>query len=262
MNGQRTLWLFFLILGITALLQVVIAGRSSLSPDEIFSLAIGTGHSLEQPAAVANPRQGDFVEPDHPVPAEDFQRYLKHDNPPASPVRVVRAVFLSDTNPPVYYLCLYIWTLLFGTSDVALRLLSIACSLACLPLLVGISSRTGGKEAVFASCVLFAFSPLAIYYSTEGRMYSLLWLFVLTTTWASLLAQERLGGIAIYALWVLASVAGFLIHYFFLFPWAGIVVYLLIKPEKFARVRLAACVLLTATLILPWYLRIPESLAA
>jgi Dolichyl-phosphate-mannose-protein mannosyltransferase len=262
MNGQRTLWLFFLILGITALLEVVIAGRSSLSPDEIFSLAMGTGHSLEQPAPVADPRQGDFVEPDHPVPAEDFQRYLKHDNPPASPVRVVRAVFLSDTNPPAYYLFLYIWTLLFGTSDVALRLLSIACSLACLPLLVGISRRTGGKEAVFASCVLFAFSPLAIYYSTEGRMYSLLWLFVLTTIWASLLAQERLGGIAIYALWVLASAAGFLIHYFFLFPWAGIVVYLLIKPEKFARVRLAACVLLTAMLILPWYLRIPESLAA
>ena len=262
MTGHRNLWLLFLIFGLTAVLRVVVVGRSSLSPDEVFSLAMATGHSLEHPAAAADPKQGDFVEPDHPAPAEEFQRYLKHDDPPASPARVVRAVFLSDTNPPLYYLLLYAWTLVFGTGDVVLRLFSIACSLACLPLLVGVARRTGGKEAVFASCVLFAFSPLAIYYSTEGRMYSLLWLCVLTTTWVSLVLQQRGGGIGIYALWIAASAAGFLTHYFFVFPWVGIVAYLLIRPEKFTRLNLAACLFLTAMLILAWYVNIPESLAA
>ena len=261
MTGHRNLWLFFLIFGLTVVLRVVVVGRSSLSPDEIFSLAMATGHSLEHPAAAADPKQGDFVESDHPIPAEEFQRYLKHDDPPASPARVVRAVFLSDTNPPLYYLLLYAWTLVFGTSDVVLRLFSTACSLACLSLLVGIARRTGGKDAVMASCVLFAFSPLAIYYSTEGRMYSLLWLCVLATTWASLVLQQRGGGIGIYALWIAASATGFLIHYFFVFPWLGIVAYLLIRPEKFKRLNLAACLFLIAMLILPWYVKIPESLA-
>jgi uncharacterized membrane protein len=151
--------------------------------------------------------------------------------------------------------------LVFGTSDIVLRLFSTACSLACLPLLVGVARRTVGKEAVFASCVLFAFSPLAIYYSTEGRMYSLLWLCVLTTTWASLVLQQRGGGIGIYALWIASSATGFLIHYFFVFPWLGIVAYLMIRPEKFTRLHLAACLFLTAMLILPWYVNIPDSLA-
>ena len=139
--------------------------------DEVFSLAIATGHSLEHPAAIADPALGDFVEPKGPVHAEEFKRYLVHDDPPASPSRVVRAVLLSDTSPPLYYLLLYGWTLLFGTSDVALRLFSTTWSLACLPLLVGVARRTGGRDSVLPACILFALSPLAVYYSTEGRMY-------------------------------------------------------------------------------------------
>ena len=89
------------------LLRIDVAQMSGgLWPDELFSLAIATGHSLEHPAAAANLSLGDFVEPDHPVPAEEFRRYLQQDNPPASPARVVRAVLLSDTNPPLYYLLL------------------------------------------------------------------------------------------------------------------------------------------------------------
>jgi hypothetical protein len=259
---RRNLYLLLVVFGLTAALQIAVAGRSGLWVDEVFSLAMATGHSLEHPAAAANATLGDFVEPDHPVPAEEFRRYLNHDKPPASPVRVIRAVLLSDTNPPLYYLLLYGWTLVFGTSDIVLRLFSIACSMACLPLLVGVARRTGGEGAVFPTCVLFALSPLGIYYSTEGRMYSLLWLCVLATTWASLVLQQRGGSIGFYALWILASVAGFLTHYFFVFPWLAIVAYLLIRPGKLARTGLVACLLLLAILILPWYGRMPESLAS
>ncbi len=256
------LWTLLGVFVIAALLWICVAGRSGLWVDEVFSLAIATGHSLEHPTAAADPTQGDFVEPDHAVPTEEFRRYLKHDNPPASPARVVRAVLLSDTSPPLYYLLLYGWTLVFGTSDIVLRLFSIACSLACLPLLVAIARRTGGKGAVFASCVLFVCSPLSIYYSTEGRMYSLFWLCVLATTWTSLVLQQRGGSVGMYALWIVASAAGFLTHYFFVFPWLAIVAYLLIRPGKIARTRLVACLLLLAVLILPWYARVPESLAS
>src|SRR6266436_5401073 len=148
MTRLRDLCLLLVVVGLAAIVQVNVAGRSGLWADEVFSLAMATGHSLEHPAAAADSALGDFVEPDHPVPAEEFRRYLKHDSPPASPARVVRAVLLSDTSPPLYYLLLYGWTLLFGTSDLILRLFSIACSLACLPLLVAIARRTGGKGAV------------------------------------------------------------------------------------------------------------------
>jgi len=258
--GHMNWSLLLLTLGLTAVLQVLVAGRSGLWADEVFSLALATGHSLEHAAAVADPRHGDFVEPNHPVPAAEFSRYLKHESPPANPARVVRAVLLSDTNPPLYYLLLYGWTIVLGTSDIALRLFSIVCALACLPLLAAIARRTGAD--VFSSCVLFAFSPLGIYYSTEGRMYSLLWLCVLATTWASLILQQQSEGIAIYTVWIAASVAGFLTHYFFVFPWLAIVAYLSIAPGKLTKLKLAVCLLLTVILILPWYIKIPESLAA
>jgi hypothetical protein len=93
-------------------------------------------------------------------------------------------------------------------------------------------------------------------------MYSLLWLCVLATTWASLILQQRSEGIAIYTVWIAASVAGFLTHYFFVFPWLAIVAYLSIAPGKLTKLKLAVCLLLTVILILPWYIKIPESLAA
>lgn len=260
--GRPNLWLLFLVFGLTAVLQVVIASRSGLWADEVFSLAMATGHSLEHSAAMAEAKQGDFVEPDHAVPTEEFRRYLKHDEPPGSPARVIRATLLSDTNPPLYYLLLYGWTLVFGTNDIVLRLFSIVCSLACLPLLVDIAHRIGGRGAILASCVLFAFSPLGIYYSTEGRMYSLLWLCVLATTWSSLVLQQRGGGTVIYILWIVASAAGFLTHYFFVFAWLAVVAYLFIAPGKLPRTRLAACLFFAGILILPWYVRVPESLAS
>lgn len=261
-SRRNSRWILFGIFAIAALLRIDISYRSGLWPDELFSLAMATGHSLEHPAVAANPSLGDFVEPDHPVPAEQFRQYLRHDNPPASAARITRAVLLSDTSPPLYYLMLYGWTLVFGTSDLTLRLFSTVCSLACLPLLIGVARRTSGRGAAISACVLFSFSPIAIYYSTEGRMYSLLWLCVLATAWASLVLQRRGGGIAIYAFWIVASAAGFLTHYFFVFPWAAIVAYLLVKPGKMGRLPLLACLLLTAVMIFPWYNKLPESLAS
>ena len=202
------MWLLLAVFAVAALVRLGLTGRHSLWADEVFSLAIATGHSLEHPAAMADPALGDFVEPEGPVHAEEFKRYLAHDDPPASPARVVRAVLLSDTSPPLYYLLLYGWTLVFGTSDVALRLFSTAWSLACLPFLAGIARRTGGRGSVLPACILFALSPLAVYYSTEGRMYSLLWFWVLATAWFSLMLRQR-GGTALFLLWIASPRLGF-----------------------------------------------------
>jgi hypothetical protein len=260
LNARQQMWLLLGVFAVAALVRLGLTGRHSLWADEVFSLAIATGHSLEHPAAAANPALGDFVQPEAPVHAEEFKRYLAHDDPPASPSRVIRAVLLSDTNPPLYYLLLYGWTLVFGTSDVALRLFSTTCSLACLPFLAGIARRTGGSRAVLPSCVLFALSPLAVYYSTEGRMYSLLWLCVLATAWVSLVWRQREGNIALCVAWVGASAAGFLTHYFFVFPWIAMLAFLVIRPGMLDRRRLLASVFLVVLVIAPWYLKAPETL--
>src|SRR5262245_13035094 len=169
--SKEALGLVILVI-VAAILQFKLAGLQSLWADEVFSLAMATGHSLEHRAVDAQPQLGDFVELDSPVPATEFRRYIQHDNPPASPSRVMRAVLLSDTSPPLYYLLLHAWTLIFGTSDMALRLFSVTFFIASIPLIYGVAQRVAGPRAAMASCILFAFCPLIIYYSTEGRMYS------------------------------------------------------------------------------------------
>ncbi len=260
MSSRQQFWLLLALYVIAAALRLFLLNRGGLWGDEIFSLAIATGHSLEHPAAAARPELGDFVEPDQSVSAEEFRRYLKHENPPAGPGRVIRAVLLSDTSPPLYYLFLYGWTLLFGTGDLAVRSLSTACALACLPLLIAIARRIGNTGVVFSSCVLFVFSPLGIYYSSEGRMYSLIWLCLMATTWASLVLRERGPKLGLCAAWIVASAAGLLTHYFFIFPWLAMVACLWIEPGKLSRTRFAACLLLTALVISPWYVHLPASL--
>jgi uncharacterized membrane protein len=237
-----------------AILQVSFAGRQCLWVDEVFSLAIATGHSLEQPAKIANAAKGDFIEPAQAVAAGELQKYLAHENPPATPARVARAVRLSDTSPPLYYLLLYLWTLIVGTSDMALRLFSVMFYLAGYPVLAAVARRTGGERSVVPTCVLFAFSPMGLYFSGEGRMYSLLLFLIIAVAWASLVLRERGRSIRYFVLWIVLSAAGFLTHYFFALPWLAMVLFLFLRPGKLERWRLLICVCILGLVLLPWYI--------
>ena len=125
---NRPAWPVLLVLVLAGLgVRLASALRPGLWGDEVFSLAMATGHSLEHPAASAQPSLGDFVEPRQAQFPQVFQRYAEHDDPPAGAGRVIRAVLLSDTSPPLYYLLLNGWTRLFGTGDAALRLFSVLC---------------------------------------------------------------------------------------------------------------------------------------
>ncbi|HEY6207263.1 MAG TPA: glycosyltransferase family 39 protein [Chthoniobacterales bacterium] len=259
---ERPAYVVLGTIAVAALLRIGLAGNQPLWTDEVFTLAMATGHSLEHAPAIANPALGDFVQLNRPQSVEELRRYMQHENPPAGLARVVRTLLLSDTHPPLYYFLIYGWTLMFGTGDFALRAFSIICSLLCFPILVGIACRVCGRKGVVPSCLLFAFCPLAICYSTEGRMYSLLWLWLLAVIWISLVWTERGQGVFLAAAWVAASAGGFFTHYFFVFPWTALVIFLLAQPERLPRIRLVTCIMLTALVILPWYLKVPETLHA
>lgn len=73
------------------LVRAPLLDRQPLWADEVFSLAIATGHSFEHPAHEAQLELGDYVEPAGVVPAAHFQRYPTHTEPPASPSRAALA---------------------------------------------------------------------------------------------------------------------------------------------------------------------------
>ncbi|MGN6391308.1 MAG: glycosyltransferase family 39 protein [Gemmatimonadales bacterium] len=250
-----------LLFALAVVLRVALAARQGLWADEFFSLAMATGHSVEQPAAAAVPALGDFVEAHDAVPAAAYARYLERDQPPASPARVIRAVFLSDTSPPLYYLLLSAWTAVVGTGDPALHLFSVAWALAAFPLIYLLGRRLGGWWAGFGACVLFTLSPVSLYYSVEGRMYAQLWFVAVLFAWVTLRRHDHGDRPSAAAAWALAGAAGLLTHYFFAFVWAAITLWLLCWPGRTRRRVTIVAAVVTGVAILPWYLRLPESLA-
>jgi hypothetical protein len=263
MTGARRVKAGLAIIALlAALIRLVVVPRQGLWTDEVFSIAIATAHSVEQPADQSRPSLGDYVESPEPQSPETYRAYLKNASS-GSLSLVTRAVFLSDTSPPLYYILLHGWMLWLGSSDFSVRLFSVCWSLACLPVIFLIGRRVGDIWIGSVACLLFAVAPDAVFYSTEGRMYSLVWFLIVIYAYLMLrLHDGSLGwGWAIIA--ALTGAAGLLTHYFFLFPWLACTLWLIaVGPDRIRRWRALTVLLLTGILVSPWYLRVPASLGA
>jgi hypothetical protein len=84
-----------------------------------------------------------------------------------------------DGAPPLYYLLLHIWMLVFGHSDIAVRALSGIVSVISLPFFWVAGYRLGGRAVAWITFFLALSSPFAINYATTARMYSLMILWTL-----------------------------------------------------------------------------------
>lgn len=258
---RRQLAVGLVILCLAALLRVAVLRESGLWADELFSLAMATGHSLEHPAASAQPAYGDYVESAAPVEAGKLARYLAPETPPAGLRSIVRAVFTSDTDPPLYYLLLASWMRAFGASDAALRAFSLVASLAALPVVAGLARRLGGRRAVSPALFLYAVSPVSVFFSSEGRMYSLLWLLTSAQMAATLALRRRGARGGSWLRWSALAALGLLTHYFFVFPLAACLLWLASQWRRVSPRRLGAALAVVALGIAPWYTRIPASLS-
>lgn len=90
----------------------------------------------------------------------------------------------TDFNPPLYYLITHYWVELFGNSETALRLTSVVFGLASIYLFYIILKKLLiTNYQLLVTVFLFATAPLHIYYSQEGRMYSLAVFSALLVTW-------------------------------------------------------------------------------
>jgi len=256
-------WMVVLALATVCLVvRLGLIERQGLWTDEFFSLAMATGHSLEHPAALADPAMGDYVETAEAVSPEFYTRYLEHDQPAAGPRRVLRAIAMSGTSPPVYNLLLWAWTRVAGTGDAALRLFSVIWAMACFAVLGLLARDIGGRTTALVTLVLFTFSPLSVYYSTEGRMYSLLMVLATSLVWLTLRLSRQ--GLRWWwlALWISVFAIGLLTHYFFAFVVAAVMICSMVSPGRCRRGVWLAGAAIGSLLVLPWFLQIPASMSA
>ena len=78
-----------------------------------------------------------------------------------------------DFHPPAFYLLLKFWIDIFGSSEVAVRSLSVVFGVVTIYLVYSLTHKLFDNATALIAALLLATAPLHIYYSQEARMYIL-----------------------------------------------------------------------------------------
>jgi len=101
------------------------------------------------------------------------------------PLWAIAPSLADESGPPLYYLLLHGWIGFFGEGQTAVRLLSLFCGVLLVPATARLARRLAGEGGGLAAALLMAATPMAVQFSQEARMYTLLPLL-------AVLAAERL----------------------------------------------------------------------
>lgn len=120
------------------------------------------------------------------------------------------AVTFGDFNPPLYYYLLHFWVQAAGTTEFAVRYLSVFFGLLTVAATFGLGRTLFGPAAGLAGAVLTAASPFLIWYSQEARMYALAVLLGVLASW---LVWKGFSGRRLWPAYALTVAAGAYTHY-------------------------------------------------
>jgi mannosyltransferase len=134
--------------------------------------------------------------------------------------------------PPLYYLCLHFW-LALGSSEFAVRSLSVLIGLASVMAIYCLGRQLFDEHVGMLSALLLTVSPLHLWYSQEARMYILVAALGLCSAYFMLLSLRE-GKIWHWVVYVLSTAMLMNAHYFaiFLVPFQNAYVfYLLLRRQ-------------------------------
>ncbi len=156
-------------------------------------------------------------------------------------------IFLSvkDFSPPLFTMILKVWIMFFGSSEIALRSLSLFCFIGLLfvafHFLLDVFKFDHVKS--FLGMLFFFINPILLYYAFEARAYSMFAFLALLSFYAFFTGKKRL--------YVLATIAGLYTHYFMLLGVFSQIVYLKLTKGTHSREKLP-WILRSLVAFLPW----------
>ena len=109
------------------------------------------------------------------------------------PLTDIPGLLRQDGSPPLYYLILGVWTRIFGIGEADTHALSIAFTLAAVPIAFAVGRALFGARAGWFAALLVALNPFLTYYAQETRMYALVSLLslIVAGTFALVFVQRR-----------------------------------------------------------------------
>jgi uncharacterized membrane protein len=119
-----------------------------------------------------------------------------------------------DVHPPLYFLLLHAWIGAFGDSLFSIRFLSVLTGIGTVALGIWLVYQVATRYAAVVAGVLLALLPIAVRYSQEVRMYSLMGLWLLGATIALVYWVRNPGRHRYLVIYALLMTASFYTHYF------------------------------------------------
>lgn len=146
-------------------------------------------------------------------------------------IATMKTMSHTENSPPLWYFIIWVWTRLFGTGVVAMRLPSAFAGIALIAVAWGIGDELAGRRAALAAAALAAFNPLFVWYSQEARTYELYALTGGLAVLCFLRAEAKPTGRRMAA-FAAAGALALLSHYFAVFLLVPMALWLLRRPER------------------------------
>ena len=109
---------------------------------------------------------------------EGFSAWLS-----AQPLDQITVRTAADIHPPLYYYLLHFWMPLSGQSEFSLRFLSLIPGVLLVPAIFLLARRLISEATGWIAALLSAASPVYLWYSQEARMYMLLVLLTVLSSY-------------------------------------------------------------------------------
>ena len=159
-------------------------------------------------------------------------------------------------NPPLYFLLLHFW-LALGHGEFVLRAFSAFAGALAVGAMYPLGAAIWGKRLGIAGALALAVSPFHIWYSQEVKMYSLISLLVLLSSYfmARLLREDNRRSWLGYGVFTLLAVYT---HYLALFVMLAHMTFLTLRRQRYRPVvgKWIVCALIIGLLYVPWLVAI------
>jgi len=169
--------------------------------------------------------------------------------------QLVETVARVENSPPLYFVLLHYWMMIFGTSESAVRFLSALFGVLAIPVIYLVGRQLFNEEVGLLSALILAISSFNIWYSQETRMYTLMVLLVLLSMYCLLRLLQH-STLAWSAGYVLSTALLVYTHFYGLFVLLAQNIYIMsLVLSKNRTFKLRHWIVLQATvlaLLIPW----------
>lgn len=182
----------------------------TLECDELYTIPAATGHQYVYLSSEAGGIAGPM-----PITTSEYRNLLK---PEAGlGLSAVRGVLKRNVHLPLYFYLMHYWIGWFGTSEWVLRFPSAFFGALTAVMIFLLGRELFSLFVGLVASILLALSPDQIYFAQQARMYPLLVLLVLSSTYLIVLITKQPTKKLLYCAYALVSIAGLYTHYEYVF---------------------------------------------